>query len=81
MLLAEVPDELPSLHHLGRVDANGRLVQDKHRGLVENGLSNSQALTIAFGEFANEGIAIVAHLHLVNHRVDPQLQVFAVHAT
>ena len=46
------------LHHLPRVDADGRLIQHQHRRLMENGLRDADALPVPLGELAYQGVRV-----------------------
>ena len=45
---AEIPDELPDLDDLLRVEAEGRFVEDEDLGIVQGRLGDAHALLIPF---------------------------------
>ena len=63
MRAGQLLDELPRLDDLLGIEAGGRLVEDEHLGIVQDGLRESDALPIAFRE-----LSAVAVRHVVDAR-------------
>ncbi len=53
----QLADERADLADLVRIEADGRLVQDDHVGVVDDGLSDADALLVALGQRADEPLA------------------------
>ena len=66
----EALDQLAGLDDLLGVEAGGRLVEDQHVGVVQDGLGEADALAVALGELADELPAHVADAGLADRLVD-----------
>ena len=53
MVLAQLPDHLPNLHHLLGVQTHGGLVQDDELRKTQNGLGQTHPLAVALGQIAD----------------------------
>ena len=49
VVFAQFSDQLPDFSKLDRVQAGGRFIQDDHRRIVQDRLSNADPLPIALG--------------------------------
>ena len=53
LFAAEIPDELPDLDDLLRVEAEGRLIEDENLGIVQYRLGDAHALLVPLRELAD----------------------------
>ena len=70
MRAAELANQLPGLDDLLRVEPGGRLVEDQHVGVVDDGLRQPDALPVALRELAAVAVGHVGHPGLLHHLVD-----------
>ena len=80
MLAAEVFDELARLDHLNGVYADSRLVEDEDVRLVDDRLRHAHALTEAFGQLADDGVAVIFEAAEAYHVVRPRANPVGGHA-
>ena len=70
MIAGELFDQLPGFDDLFRIEAGGRLVEDEHVGIVDQRLSETDTLTIAFRQLRRQAARHVvdarAHHHLLH---------------
>ena len=59
MVAGELLDELPRFDDLFRIQPRGRLVEDEHVGVVDEGLGEADTLLVALGQLAAEPVAHV----------------------
>ena len=57
VIAGEALDQIARFVNLLGIEARGRFVQNKHVGIMNDGLGQPDALTIAFGEFADQLVA------------------------
>ena len=62
-------DQLPDLDDLFRVQPQGRLIQDQHRRIVEQRLSQPDPLLVPSREIGDQAVAHVAQRQALHHAV------------
>ena len=73
MVLPQAADEFAGLDDLHWVDADGGHVEDEHRGLVEHGLGQPDALPEALGQPPDEGVDVISDGEALDHVVGAAL--------
>jgi hypothetical protein len=71
----DTPDQLQHLRHALRVDADGRLVQNQHVGVLDQGVGDAEALEHAARVGRHRIVGPLGEADLVQQRVDAALGV------
>jgi len=73
MVAAQVADQLAYLDDLARVQADGRLVQDQNLRVSDQGLRETYALLVTFGQVADHSGLHVGNAHQLANFIDMAL--------
>jgi hypothetical protein len=75
VVAGEVLEQVADLDDLGGVEAAGRLIEDQDIGIVDDGLSDADALAVALGELADQLGADLAERAFADDVIDARFDV------